>query len=180
MRVSALVLTFVLAAHAGLARASEPLLFDFEQDAQGWRGDWGLREPPTSACERARSGKGVLAVTHQFTKKDATIGVHCVFDEPRDFTASAEFEAFSAWIYFPKGHGWQAQIYYHTGENWDWSEGTLYQELQPGWHQLVLHRKQMNGEALQRDIGIQVKNYDLNEKTTIYIDRVEALHTTRK
>jgi len=105
--------------------------------------------------------------------------VHVVFPEPRDFAAVPGFEGFSAWIHIPKGGGWQAQFYYHVGSDWEWHDGPLYQDLQPGWHQILLRRKDMTVTTDVLDLGIQIKNYRLNRPATINVDRVEVVRSSK-
>lgn len=169
--VAGVVVLFALGAGA------EPLLFDFEDGTDGWVLDWGLKQPPSNTTERARLNKSSLALDHEFKKKEETIGVHIVFPEAQDFTTNKSFEGFSAWVCFPQGNGWQAQFYYHTGTQWTWHEGPRHENLQPGWHQVIIKKKQMNPSADMMDLGIQIKNFKINRHAAVLIDRVEALYS---
>ena len=162
---------------AQIATAETPLLCDFEQGTDGWTLDWGLKQNPTNVAGRAKMGTNSLALVHEFKKKEETVGVHLVFPTETDFTSAGNFEGFSAWVYFPKGNGWEAQFYYHAGSTWEWRAGPLFTDLQPGWHQLFLRRKDLGKATAMLDLGIQVKNYRLNQPVTVSIDRVEALYS---
>jgi hypothetical protein len=173
-RMGLLVVTVVLFA---IRVPAEPLLFDFETGTDGWVADWGVKDPPRTTTDRSRLNKSALLFEHEFGKKEETAGVHVVFPEPQDFGTNKTFEGFSAWVCFPQGNEWEAQFYYHTGTEWTWHEGPRHENLQPGWHQIILKKKQMNPVTGLLDLGIQVKNFKLNRKATVLIDRVEVLYS---
>lgn len=156
--------------------ASAELLFDFEDGLAGWAADWGLKEPLETSATRSRSGNKSLLVTHQFKPKDESVGFRIVFDPPRDFTGQAGFAGFTAWVNFPSGDGWEAQMYVHTGDDWKWCEGSLNKNLQPGWHRISIPADQIADPAAVRSIGIQIKNYKLQRNMKFYVDRVESVY----
>lgn len=164
----------ILAASAP-ARGASSLLYDFESGTEGWVIDWGLKQDPTNTTGRTKHGKNSLVLTHVFKGKDETLGVHVPFLPPRDFGQLQGFGGISAWVFFPTGDGWQAQLYVHSGDEWKWSVGPLYQNLQPGWHQILIRSDEIGNPGMVRDLGVQIKNYKLGSEATIFIDRVEAI-----
>lgn len=162
------------------AGAASTLLYGFESDAEGWTTEWGPKQDPVQSTKFARTGQGSLMFEHEFTKKNETAGVRVQFPTPRDFAAEPGFAGFSAWIFIATGDEWEAQLYIHNGEHWDWSEGPLYKKLEPGWHQLTIRPEQIQDAGRIRDIGIQVKNFKINTKAAVFIDQVEMLSTAEK
>jgi len=156
------------------------LLYDFEDGPENWTKDWGLKQKLDVAKRRTRHGKQSLLVKHHFKPKADNIGFRILFDSPKDFTIQPGFVGFSAWIYFPSGDAWQAQMYTHTGNAWKWREGKLNENLHPGWHQIKIMADEIEDLSEIRDIGIQVKNHKLNYKAKIYVDRVEALYLNKQ
>jgi hypothetical protein len=175
--VSASLIHLFLVAAAGAANV---ILYDFETDAEGWATEWGAKSEPVQSTKFARHGTGSLLFEHEFGKKNETAGVRIQFPAPRDFATDSGFAGFSAWIFIPIGDEWEAQMYIHNGENWDWSEGQLYKKLEPGWHQLFIRPEQIQDAGKIRDIGIQVKNFKLAGKASVFIDQVEALSTSKE
>lgn len=176
MRASCILLALTAVLLASPALAGTVTLYDFETSADGWTTDWGLKQPPTNAVGRARQGDGSLFFDHEFKKNQESVGVRILYDEPVDYGEESGFAGFSVWVYFPRGLGWEAQIYYHSGDNWEWNFGPLYSNLQPGWNQIQITRKQMKTTSM-RDLGVQIKNFKLKDSCEVYIDRVEALYT---
>ncbi len=172
---SSLLLAATLTANAGTT-----LLYDFEGGTEGWDSEWGLKQAPTNSSKYSRHGDESLKLTHEFTKKDYTIGVRILFDNPRDFLSETGFAGFSAWVYFPSSDGWEAQFYTHNGDGWKWANGKLYNQLQPGWHQIFLRPEDIAGARELRDLGIQFKNFKVKGDASIYVDRIEALYTDTK
>jgi len=158
--------------------ASTEILYDFEGNTEGWAPEWGLKQELQTAKSRTRHGDHSLLVKHHFKPKEDSIGFRILFDAPKDFASKPGFAGFTAWIFVPGGDGWQAQIYLHTGSNWKWCAGKLHENLQPGWHQIVITKDEIGDATEVRDIGIQVKNFKLNYKAKIYVDRIEALYAT--
>lgn len=173
MKRMLLAIAVVLAPAASLAAAT--ILYDFESGTEGWVTEWGLKGQPTTSTRYTRHGDNSLLLEHNFTKKENNIGTRIVFDEAQDFAVKPGFAGFSAWVYFPSGNGWEAQIYMHTGDEWKWSFGKLYSDLQPGWHQIFMRAEEIEDAGRVRDLGIQIKNHKLNGDASIYIDRIEML-----
>ncbi len=157
--------------------SANTVLYDFEDDAQGWVTEWGPKGNPTNISKYSRHGSKSLTIEHNFTQKDGAVGLRVILPEPTDFSKTAGFSGFSVWVYFPAGDEWEAQMYMHTGENWTWNEGTLYRKMEPGWHQIVIRPNQIKEAGKVRDIGIQVKNYKVNGKAEFFIDQVEMVVT---
>jgi hypothetical protein len=174
------LLAIALASATITARAGNQILYDFEDNNEGWTTEWGAKQNPTNDTRFARHGKGSLKVNHRFKKKDDNVGVRILFESPKDFTTIPGFGGFSAWVYFPGGNSWEAQIYTHTGDDWKWCNGKLNQNLQPGWYQIFIKPEEIADAKQIRDIGIQVKNFKLDQDTAFYVDRIEAIYTNGK
>ena len=163
-----------------LASAAEnQLLFDFEEDTQSWTKDWGLLQSPTQSTRFAKSGNGSLSFNHHFTKKAESVGVKFFSESPMDYSATEGFEGFSAWVYLAGGNQWEVQVYVRTGEKYTWAQSRLYQNLGPGWHQLIMQAKEIPDLKDIRDIGILVKNFSLDITTDVFVDKVEAVIVTK-
>lgn len=170
---------FALAALSPVLGLADPILYDFETGTEGWQVDWGLKSEPTNTAGRARHGSRSMVLNHRFGKNSESVGVKVPFSPPKDFTQNPGFEGLSAWVYFPSGDEWQAQLYAHCGSEWKWSVGTLHERLQPGWHRIFIAKSQLGDCTSVRDIGVQIKNYKLSGEAAIHIDRVEILATSK-
>lgn len=173
-------MAIVMAFAAVTACAEDQLLYDFENNNEGWTSEWGAKQDPTSDTHFSKHGKASLKVHHHFKKKDDNVGVRILFESPKDFTTIPGFGGFSAWVYFPGGDCWETQIYTHTGDDWEWCNGKLHKDLQPGWHQIFITPEEIPNAKQIRDIGIQVKNFKIDQDTAFYVDRIEAIYTNGK
>lgn len=160
--------------------AGTKILYDFEAGVEDWAPEWGIAGPLTASTSKARSGKGSLLLEHEFKKGNETIGVRVMHLEALNLSQEPGFEGYSAWVYFPGGDEWEAQIYVHTGPEWAWREGKLNSRLQPGWHQIFITKQQIGDLTEIRDLGIQIKNYKLRQKAAVCIDRIEAMYSGGK
>ncbi len=166
---------FAIALFSALpASATHPLLFNFEKDTEGWATDWGIEDPLHQVTKYAAKGSGSLAFEHHFKKAQESVGLRVPLDNPIDFSSYPTFKGFSAWVYFPKGNDWEAQIYVATGSEWNMSWGELQRNLKAGWHKIFIREAEISDPSVVQAIGIQIKNYRLNTKSTIYIDYVQA------
>jgi hypothetical protein len=156
------------------AWAGERIEYEFEEHTEGWEEDWGLSRKPSTSKRYSNRGRNSLKVRHYFHQGDESIGIKVAFNESIDFQSQPGFEGFSAWIYFSQGGHWQAQMYVFTGGEWDISWGPLDAELKPGWHKISIPVDQIKDPSLINGLGIQVKNYDLNTHSSIYIDSVKS------
>lgn len=174
------ILTIALAFATITAHAKNQILYDFEDNDEGWTSEWGAKQNPTNDTRFSKHGKSSLRINHHFKKKDNNVGVRILFESPKDFTTIPGFSGFSAWVYFPGGNGWEVQIYTHIGDDWKWCNGKLYKNLQPGWYQIFITPEEISDAKQIRDIGIQVKNFKLDQDTSFYVDRIEAIYANGK
>ena len=174
------LLAVALAAVTVTAQAGNQLLYDFEDNNEGWTTEWGAKQNPTNDTRFSKRGKSSLKIEHRFKKKDDSVGIRILFESPKDFTTIPGFGGFSAWVYFPGGNSWEAQIYTHAGDDWKWCFGKLNQNLQPGWYQIFIKPEEISDATQVRDIGIQVKNFKMDQDAAFYVDRIEAIYTNGK
>jgi hypothetical protein len=70
-------------------------------------------------------------------------------------------------------------MYSRCGDDWALQLGTLYTDLEPGWHKIDLHRRDILDVSKIMDLGIQVKNFAVEGiNTTVFVDQVEMIVTT--
>ncbi|NCC53121.1 MAG: hypothetical protein EOM20_18170 [Spartobacteria bacterium] len=157
------------------SRADDGLLvYEFEEDEQGWEVDWGEGTKINRSKSESNKGAYSLRIRHQFKQGSDNIGIRVPLEQTMDFSSQPDFLGFSAWVYFPKGAYWQAQIYVLTGFNWSPSWGKLNIDLKPGWHRLVIERDDIADLSLVKGIGVQIKNYELQTHAYIFIDSIKA------
>ena len=171
----AVLLVVLAGAVDARAEVENALVYDFEDDTQGWVTDWGLKQEPQHGKRHVVKGKGALMLEHYFRKDSETIGIKVLLPQACDFTSAEGFEGFTAWIYFPRGSWWEAQLYVSTGDNWEASWGRISQKMKAGWHKLFIGKREIADPSYIRSIGIQIKNYTLSTKAKIYIDDVRAV-----
>lgn len=176
MKKGAAAILLLATASMLLAGDRFALIYDFEESVEGWKTDWGLKEEPTHAKRYTAHGKGSLMLQHHFKKDQEAIAVRAQFDYPEDFAADPNFKGFSAWVYFPSGSFWEAQMYANTGGEWEISWGKIHQRLNAGWHRVFISKEELGKPDIIQAIGVQVKNFDLNSKTAVYIDYVQAVY----
>ncbi|MBN1270014.1 MAG: hypothetical protein JXB04_10515 [Kiritimatiellae bacterium] len=177
MKQATYLAALILAACAtrGLAAGDPSILYDFEENTDGWVVDWGLEQAPIQIKRNAANGHGALAIDHHFRKDRETIGMRVPLPEPRDFTSVPGFDGFSAWVYFPNANWWEAQVYVSMGDNWETSWGKLSQKLNPGWHKITIGKDELANPADVRAIGIQIKNFTVNTQSRIFVDYIQIL-----
>ena len=149
------------------------LLFDFEQDTEEWRVDWdSLDAGPQVSESQAHHGKKSIAYAHRFKPDQQTVGGVVTFKAPRDFS---EFEELSGWVYIPEHDDWQAQMYVRSGDDWTLNWGRLYEGLKRGWNRVEIKIASIGKPTEVKDVGIQIKNWNVEADVTLCIDQVEAI-----
>ena len=159
--------------------ADSQVIFDFEDGVSGW-----VHESPTPdlaehATDRARSGRGALAFTHQFSATSRVL--HCRVEGgfPSNMAAIPGFRGLSAWVFIPNGKPvWEARMFTHCGEKWMWNEGPMKKSLQPGWNRIEMPAESFIDASDIKDIGLQISNPHQAIESRILIDRVEIMTTT--
>ena len=149
------------------------LLFDFEEDTQEWKLDWESQDAdPQVSVAQAHHGKKSISYAHHFKPDQKAVGCVVTLRDPKDCSAFGELRG---WIYIPEHNEWQAQMYVRSGDDWTLSWGRLQEGLKHGWHQVEIKISSITNPTQVKDIGIQLKNWDLEGDVTFYVDQVEAV-----
>ena len=171
-------MAMLLAGSTVAARGANVVLFDFEEDTQGWENESPTPAPVQISGARARHGKSSLVVKHFFTKDNKIMQCRVKEGFEHDVTKIAGFAGYSAWIYIPNGLGnWEAKMFVRSGEDWKWGEGVTEKHLEPGWHKVLIPVDKITHPNLVQDMGVEVINYTEKIESLICIDDVEMIVT---
>jgi hypothetical protein len=166
-------LPFAAPGQAPDAAGKQVMLFDFENDPEGWRADWGCTEGgPDVSPAQAHSGKSSIVCHHKFGKGEEAAAVTVTLDAPRNLKGSK----LSAWVYLPEHSGpWQGQIYVRSGGDSNRVFGKLKDGLVAGWNQLQMSSDEMPDANAVEEIGVQVKNWNAKRAHEFFIDQIEIV-----
>ncbi|HPG01060.1 MAG TPA: hypothetical protein PLE77_13450 [Kiritimatiellia bacterium] len=155
------------------------VLFDFEDGIAGWEHESPTPDKAEHATDRARSGRGALAFTHQFGAASRVLHCRVASGFQSNMAAIDGFRGLSAWVFIPNGKPvWEARMFVHCGEKWTWNEGPMMKSLQPGWNRIEMPAEAITDASDIKDIGLQISNPHQTIESRILIDRVEVMTST--
>lgn len=154
------------------------ILNDFDTDNEGWVIDWNYAQGPVQVESPSRNDNGSICYTAAIDAVKTSCGGRILYPDPGvDYSS---YDYFSGWVYLPPSapSDLTAEMYMHSGDNWQWASGTN-KPLVPGqWTQVRLTKSQIEGwggdTSRARDLGIQVKRANTDYSGEVYYDVVGA------
>jgi len=177
----------------GHVLARDIVLFDFENDPEGWEiPDWAL-EKPDHVAQRivisepiaATSGTHALEVAVIFSETAGWQGAYV--ERVTDITDWSQFKYLSADIYLPKAapRGLRARFILTVGDDWKWAEMNKTIPLNPGEWTVVkadispgsMNWRKFIDEGFRADVrkmGVRVEsNGKIPYQGPVYIDNIK-------
>jgi len=151
------------------------ILYDFDADSQGWSIDWNYTSPgPIQVESPSRNGNGAISYTANIDAVNTSCGGRIVYPEPGiDYSG---YDYFSGWIYIPASAPTDltAEMYVHTGPDWNWASGRNVSVVPGTWTQVKLQKSQIEGWGGDitkvRSLGIQIKRANTDYIGEVYYD----------
>ena len=185
----AAVFAIALLAFSGSAFSADKVLFDFEEDIEGWEiPDWAyeqddyIGEDIMVSKDVAKKGKSSMKFIANFSGKKWNGAI----TEVMEFYDWTPYSTISCDVYLPEGasRGLKAKMILTIGDNWKWTEMSRSYKLRPGeWIHMSANLKPGSVDwkrtkptdefrADVRKIAIRIDSNKAAYKGPIYIDNI--------